>query len=115
MPTLGAQRAGHPELRLPLRRKHDEDHDDQQHAGRDREDAEDQKEGQQAGASIFRLLQLALFVETNAELEIASSERFLQAGHHRGCAISAIAHATRVGDDDGVDLARTVQQALQRA
>ncbi len=51
--TLGSDRTRHAHLRLALGGKHDEDHDDEEHAGGDGEEAEDEEEG---GEDVARRL-----------------------------------------------------------
>src|SRR5437867_924310 len=44
VPALGANSSGHAHFRLPFGGEHDEDHDNEEHAGPDREKAEQEKE-----------------------------------------------------------------------
>ncbi len=56
LPALGPDRASHAHLRLPLGGEHDEDHDDEQHAGGDGEEPEDEEEGGEDVARCFGIL-----------------------------------------------------------
>ena len=112
MPPFHPDGARHAHLRLPLGGKHHEDHDDQEHAGADREEAEDHEERGHEVPYLLCRADSVIFGVTEAKAQVIVLNHAAKVVLDRVRERNTVTNTAAVGDRDEAD-ALVPKQLLQ--